>query len=176
MLLPITPDIFDRVQLGGAGRQPLQPDAPFQCGKKFFDQATPVRWQAVPDNEEFARQLPREMPQKINNLFSLDRAVVKSEVEVPESDPGNCREVVPVKVVLQDGSFSTRSPGPNPVRLLGEPAFVDKDYCAPFAARFFLMAGHCFFFQCAMACSSLSRARPTGRWELHPRPRRILQT
>ena len=62
------------------------------------------------------------------------------------------------------------------MRLLAQPAFVDEDDRAPFAARFFLMAGQVRLFHARIARSFRSRARPVGRWGLQPSPTRIFQT
>lgn len=132
--------------------------------------------QAVPDDEQFTRQLPHEMAQKIDDLFGFDRAVIQTKVKVPERNPGNRREIIPVEMVLEDGRLTARSPRAGPMGLLRKTAFIHEYYRPPFPAGFFLMAGHCFFFQWVIAPSFRSRARPTGRWELHPRPRRIFQT
>ena len=62
------------------------------------------------------------------------------------------------------------------MRPLAQSALVDEDEDAPLAERFFLMAGHTFFFQCWICSSLRSRARPTGRCGLHPKSTRIFQT
>ena len=42
--------------------------------------------------------------------------------------------------------------------------------------RAFLISGQRFFFHCRIASSSRSKARPVGRWQLHPNCRNIRQT
>jgi hypothetical protein len=118
----------------------------------------------------------QQVPEEVDNLFGFHGAVIQPEVEVPEGNPGDRRQIVPVEVVLKDRRLASRSPSAGAMRLLGKATFVDKDYRAAFPTRFFLMAGQCFFFHWVIASSSRSKARPTGRWELHPRARRIFQT
>ena len=59
---------------------------------------------------------------------------------------------------------------------LAQSAFVDEEDRAALAERFFLSWGQRTFFHCWIACSSRSRARPVGRWQLQLSLRRMRHT
>jgi hypothetical protein len=85
-------------------------------------------------------------------------------------EPGSDRQTLPIKVVLQNGCLFTGCPGATTMRSLAQSAFVDEDQDTPLPERFFFSAGHTFFFQCRICSSLRSRARPSGRCGLQPRP------
>jgi hypothetical protein len=120
--------------------------------------------------------VPQQVAEELHDLRSPDGPTKKLEVELPPRHSGNRREVVPVKVILQNRSLSSRSPGAADVGSLAQPALVDEDDGPTFLAGFFLMAGQRYLFQCRMASSSRSNARPVGRWQLQPNCPRIRQT
>ena len=66
------------------------------------------------------------MPQKIDHLLGFDRAFVHPEIEVQQRDSSDGGEVVPIEMVLEDRSLSFWSPSPDSMRLLRDPALVDK--------------------------------------------------
>ena len=67
---------------------------------------------------------------------------MESEKEIPESDPGDEGEVLPIEGLLEDGSLSTQRPSARAGGAGAQPAFVDEDDGTAFPAGFFLMAGH----------------------------------
>ena len=116
------------------------------------------------------------MGEEENRLFLADRFFENLEIEVPHGHPGGHRYGLPVEVVLQDGSLTTRRPGATPVGTLTQPAFVDEDDGAPFGSGFFLMPGQVLRFQWSMASSLRSNARPAGRCGLQFSCRNSFQT
>ncbi len=66
--------------------------------------------------------------------------------------------------------------GENVVGQVAQSAFVDEDGSAPLLACLFFIPGHRASFHCWMATSFRWMARPVGRWQPHPRERRIRQT
>ena len=85
--------------------------------------------------------------QKVHDLLLLHRTRIDAKVEVPHREPSRYRQTLPIEVVLQDGCLSARRPSATTMRSLAQSAFVDEDQDAPFPERFFLRAGHTFFFQ-----------------------------
>jgi hypothetical protein len=77
---------------------------------------------------------------------------------------------------LQDRWLPFGGPSPAAVRALAQSAFVDEDDRAALLAGFFLMAGQRCLFQWRICSSFRSKARPVGRWQLHPSEIRIRQT
>ena len=73
---------------------------------------------AVPDNEQSAFDVTLQVFQEIDHLLGLDRTGVEAKVKVPPRQPGDGRELFPVKVELQDRGLAFGTPRPYPVRLL----------------------------------------------------------
>jgi len=176
MVLPVPPQEFDRVQLWGIGRQLLDDNPPSLPRQVLPYQPTAVAGQAVPDDQQLSRQVAREVPQKIDHLWTADRPGIEAEIEVPQGDPGDGRERLPVEVILQDGRLAPWRPGPDPVWALAQPALVYEDDDSPLPRCVPFGAGQRFSFQCWIACSSRSSACPVGRCTLQPRSRRMRQT
>ena len=148
----------------------------FETGDVILNQMAAVRRQTVPYQQQRQTQMSDQGLEKVHYLGLLDRTGIQTKVEVPQREPGGHRQTLPVEVVLQDGRLPARCPSAAAMRPLAQPAFVDEDEDAPFAERFFLRAGHTFFFQCWICSSLRSRARPVGRCGLQWRLTRIFHT
>ena len=109
-------------------------------------------------------------------LGALDGSRIQSKVEAPPGDSGDGRQTLPVEVILQHRCLSSGRPRAIPIRPLAQPAFVHEHYGSTLVSGFFLISGQRFFFHCRIASSSRSKARPVGRWQLHPNCRNIRQT
>jgi hypothetical protein len=168
VLLEVAPDVFGRVQFGRVGRQVLQGNSLAQRADEVMDLPTAVDAGPIPDNQQSPRQLSQQMTQKLNHLGAADGAVEELKIEVADGQAGHDRELLPVEMVLQHGRAASRRPSAHPVRLLAQPALVNKNDQPAFAERFFLMSGQRCRFQRPMARSFRSKARPTGRWQLQP--------
>jgi len=176
MLLAVSPDVFDRIEFRGVGGQALQVDAAVLLGDVVPNQPAAVRRQTIPDDGEQAADVLLEMFEKFDDLRGLDAAGEKSEIEIPNGDACYGRKTVPVEGILQHWSLTTRRPGSDPMRPLAQSAFIHKDEGAALLECFFLIFGQISRFHCKMAGSSRWVARPTGRWQLQPRARKIRQT
>src|SRR5713101_6246143 len=176
VMFPVAPDIFDRIEFRGVGRQALdrQP-APLRADE-LRDQPRPVLRQPVPDHQQLARQVAQQMAEEVDHLGGMNGAGIEPEVEVPPGDAGRRRQHLPVEMMLQYRGLSARRPGPHPMRPFAHSAFVDKDDRAPLAEGFFLIRGHVTLFHCRIACSSRSSALPLGRWQVQLSLRRMRQT
>ena len=163
MLLPVAPNVLDRIQFRRIGGEVLHPQSPALFGKKIASELAFVGRQAVPDDQQRSGNVTQQGLQKVHHLRALDGALLQSEIEVEESDSGGCRDRVPVEVVLQNGSLAARRPSPHAMRSLAYPAFVDEDDRAPFFFGFFFISGQPTRRQRRISSSFLSRARPTGR-------------
>ncbi len=124
--------------------------------------------QAIPHQQDFTRYLPLEMPKEVGQLRGFDGTRIEPEVEAAPSHARRRRKLLPPAGMAQDGSLSARSPGAHHLRTLAQPAFVEEDDDAPVPAGFFLMEGQRYCFQFRMACSSRSKARRAGFWQLQP--------
>jgi hypothetical protein len=168
MLLEVSPDVFDRVQFRSVGRQIERFNLSVQAGEVILNDATTVSGQAIPNEQDRVADLLGEVLHKIAHFLLSHVSFVQSEIELPQCDASSHRQVVPVELVLQDGCHTALGPSANTVRPLAEAALVYEDDDAAFLLGFFLRAGQVFSFQSRMAASFLSRARPTGRWQLQP--------
>lgn len=176
MLFAISPDVFDRVELRCIGRQTLQMDVAVLLSDVVPNQAATVRGQPVPDNRQPAADVLLEVLQEFDHLRSLDAAGKEPEVEIPNGDAGYGRKAVPVERVLQHRSLAPWSPGSDSMGPLAQSAFVHKHYGSALLERFFFISGQRTRFHCRIAGSSRCVARPTGRWQLQPRERKIRHT
>ncbi len=82
---------------------------------------------AIPDDEQFTFDVTLEVLQEINYLLGLDRTGVEAKVKVPPRQSGDGRELLPVKVELQDWGLAFGTPCAYTVWLLAQAAFVDED-------------------------------------------------
>jgi hypothetical protein len=176
MLFAVAPDVLNRIELGSVGGQELDVDRPLLCGDIIPDQTAAMGREPVSDDRQFARKMPAQMAQETHHLRCLDGTGKELEIEVPNRDPGDGREAFPVERILQHRSLPTRGPSPYPVRALTQAALIHEHYGAALLTGFFFIAGHRTCFQRWIAGSFLWVARPVGRWQLHPKERRIRQT
>src|SRR5579863_1529133 len=176
VLLPVGPDILDRVEFRSITRQifDAQPWA-ILIDEVSRDLAL-VRRQPIPYEGQRSWDVEQQRCQKLHHLGTLDRPLVKTEVEVIEGQAGDSRHFVPVEVVLQDGGLAARRPSPHPMRPLAHSAFIEEDDGTAFRPGFFLIPGQLTRFHWRIASSFRSRARPSGRWQLQPRPSSTFQT
>ena len=112
--------------------------------------------------------MPLQVTEKLDDLKALDASGMNLKVETPEGQSANDREAFPVEGFLEDGSLSARRPGARPCGAGAQSAFVDEDEGAPLLAGLFFKSGQTTRFQRAMAFSSRSTARRSGRWQLKP--------
>ena len=96
----------------------------------------------VPYDQELAGNVPQKVLQKIGRLRASYRALMESEKELPERDPGDERVVLPVESFLKKGRLPAPSPGAHAGGPGAQPAFVDEDDGSALAPGFFFMAGH----------------------------------
>ena len=175
VLLPVGPQILDRIQFRGIAGKKLQPKRP-RCWRTKSHTAR-LRWPGSPS--QTISSLPgmwRSRCVRNSMICGLRMAPGKqSEVEVPPGHARHRRQRLPVKVILQHRRLSLRRPGTAAVGALAQSTFVDEDDGPAFFSGFFLISGQRFCFQRRIFSSSRSSARPTGRWQLQPNCRRMRQ-
>ena len=176
MLLAISPDVFHRVEFRSVSRQILQKDLSTLRRHKLAHQTAAMGGQAIPNNRQLGADVSLKMFEKLDHLRGLDAAGEESEVEIPNGDACHGREALPVEGILQHRSLASRSPGSHPVRPLAQAALVHENYGPVLLERFFFISPQRTRFHCRIAGSSRCVARPTGRWQLQPRERKIRQT
>src|ERR1700676_2657505 len=95
--------------------------------------------QAVPNDQQLARQMAHQMFEELDYLRTLDGAGKEPKVKVPPRHPCHCRQSLPVEVVLQHWGLSPRRPGAAAMGPLAEPALVDENYDPALLLAFFLV-------------------------------------
>lgn len=176
MLLEVRPEILDRIELRGVSGQALEPEAAVALGQKRFDWLAAVNRCAVPDHQELAGDVPQEGLEELGGTHSVDAAFEDPEEELPQSDSGDQRELLPVERFLQHRRATAGSPRAHPVGARAQSAFVDEDDGAIFAPRFFFSLGQPCLVHSAIAASFRSIARRVGCWQLRPISRKIHHT
>src|SRR6516225_2567420 len=175
-MFPITPDVLHRIEFRCIGGQ-IVGDQPTILGSdERLRQARLMSRQAIPQHQQFARHMAQQVREKVHHLWSPDSTRIKPEVEVAPGNSSRSRKQFPIKVILQHRGLSPRRPGTYPVGPLAQSAFIDEDDGPLLTQGFFLSCGQRLRFQCRIASSSRSRARPAGRWQLQFSLRRIRHT
>ena len=88
VLLPVSPNVFHRVQLRCVGRQELRCDVPFGELDEFSHQAATVRRQPVPDDQQRAVDVAEQSFQEVDDLKLADGTGIEPEVEAAQCQPG----------------------------------------------------------------------------------------
>jgi len=171
----MTKDVFAGIQFWRVRGKIFQLNTPILTLHKQFDQSTAVRGQPIPDHQQWARNVAQEVTEKFNQLRRPNGSVEQPKVKVPPANAGDQGQYLPIEVILQHRRLSFWCPGAVVVRSLTQSTFVDEDDRPPLALGVFFSSGHRTRFQRRIAFSSRSKALPVGRWQLHPRSRRIRQ-
>jgi hypothetical protein len=128
---------------------------------------------AIPNDQQFARDLAQELLEKDHNLLTANRIVVDFQEQPPcRSHPNNHMQLRITTRNSQNGWFSNWCPGSHQCRKEGKARFVYPDDCPFFVFGFFLISGQVSSRQCSMAESLRWLARSIGFWKLQPIRRR----
>lgn len=168
MRLEMPPHIFNGIEFGRIGGQPLDLNASPGGGNEVFDQKAAMNGSAIPKDQDFSGNMPLEMFQEFNHLKAFDAAGMDLKEKSPQGQAADERKAFPVERLLEHRSLSAWSPGARPGRPRAQPAFVNKDNGSALADRLFFKAGQTSCFQRPIALSSRSTARRSGRWQLNP--------
>src|SRR5713101_5231692 len=101
MVFPVAPEVLHRVEFRSVSGQALQFEPGLLAGDPVLDQAAAVRGQAVPDDQQPAREMAQEMSQKLDHLGTANGSWKEAEIETPPGYPGHRREQLPVEMILQ---------------------------------------------------------------------------
>src|SRR5229473_3119782 len=127
MVFPVAPEVLHRVEFRSVSGQALQFEPGLLAGDPVLDQAAAVSGQAVPDDQQPAREMGQEMSKKLDHLGTANGSRKEPEVETPPGYPGHRREQLPVEMILQHWGLSTRRPRAAAVGSLAQSALVDDD-------------------------------------------------
>src|ERR1017187_317419 len=135
-----------------------------------------MRGQAVPDDQQRFADLTPQGVEELDDLRTLDGSGKEPEVEAPEGNAGNDRELMPVKVILQDWRVAARCPSAHPSGPFAQPGLIYEDDDSALFCGVFFRTGQRVCFHRLIADSSRSSARPEGRWQEKPRETRMRHT
>ena len=127
MLLQVSPDIFCRVEFRGVCGQVEGFYLAFQGRYILLHETTTMPWKPVPNQQNGAVDLFIQVVNEVQDLFLPPAPFVRPKVELPQSHPCSDGEVIPIKLVLQDGRNAALGPCAHPMRSLAEAAFVYED-------------------------------------------------
>jgi hypothetical protein len=168
MMLPVTPDVFHRIELRCIGRQEIDFYSSLRFPHEISDQATAMTTQPVPNHKKVAWNVAHQMRKEFHNLRTANGSRKQPEIESPPGDARNRRNSLPVEMELKHWCLPARRPGTAAVRPFAQTAFVHKYNGLPLQLGFFLSSGHRLFFHRRILSSSRSIARAVGLWQLHP--------
>ena len=96
VLFEIAPDIFGWIEFGRVCRKRGGVNVSPKAFKVFPNEPAAVDHGSVPDNQQFAGELSLEVLQELDDLRTLDGSRVKLKIKIPDSDPADYREFLPV--------------------------------------------------------------------------------
>src|ERR1022692_4958286 len=176
VVFEMSPDVFGGVEFRGIGRELLDLDRALEGFEVLANERRAMRGQAVPDYEQGFADLTPQGVEELDDLRALDRLGKEPEVEAPEGDPGDHRELMPVKVILQDRRLAARCPGAHASWPLAQSGLVYEDDDSALFCGVSFRTGQRVCFQRLIAASSRSSARPEGRWQEKPSETRMRHT
>ena len=117
VMLPMRPEVFDWVQLGRIGWQELQVDGALLALDILAHQSTAMRLEPIPDDQQLSvAQMPPQRSEEDDDLRRPHRALHQLEVDVPEADAGDRRQLFPGEALLQHRLLTLWCPGAHPMR------------------------------------------------------------
>jgi len=168
VLLEVSPDRLNRIEFWSVRRQAGNGQRSILMLQPRVDFAAAMDRCTIPDDQQGALDLTLERGQKLNDLLGANGAGKETEVELPEGQAGNGRDLLPVETVLEHGRASTQAPGARHTGAFGQARLVYEDDGAPFALGFFLNAGQVCRFQRTISPSLRWVARFSGFWQEKP--------
>lgn len=118
VILPISPDAFDRIELRGIRGQGLEGYLTVLGLDMLAHEFGAMGLQALPDDKNLLADGLLQGLQELNNLWTFDRAIEQTEVESPAAQACNNRQLLPTKAVLQDRSLPFGGPSARATRSL----------------------------------------------------------
>ena len=158
------PDVLHGVELGGVGWQELEREPTASAVDQALDGNGLVRSDVVPDHDDPATDVAKQVPEKYENLRSSDRPRTHQDVQLAlRADARDRRELRPAIAVSDDRRLPLRRPGPDARGDQAEAALISEDQRGFQSAGFFLMRRQSSRTQRCTSASFRSMARPVGR-------------
>jgi hypothetical protein len=122
-----------------------------------------------------ARHMAQQVGQELDHLGAPNRAGKQMKVKIPTGHARHRRQRLPVEINIATQASAPSAHMCDSGAASGSVRFRRRRRSCAARLGLFLISGHRFCFQHWIAASSLSRARPVGRWQLHPICRRMRQ-
>jgi hypothetical protein len=175
--LEIAPQVLDRVQLRGIGREVKLP--PLHHIKEHGGMETAMDFGAIPEQEQRSIKVPGELLQESQHRHRVE-VLIDQQLKVQahfapvgtDAQGGDGRDLFVVATnVPEHRGLSAPAPGAAYHRQQKQPALVEKNQPSVQAPGFFLIRGHSCLIQRWMPSSSRSKARRVGRCGVQPSER-----
>lgn len=163
------PDALIGIELGGVRWQGYEAQARLALPQRHQRRAA-MNAGVVPDHEDRSAQVAEHVSDEVSSVDSADVGALPAVEETQalplraDGDRRVDREPVASVVVLEDGRLPARRPGAAHRRDQEEAGFVGEDDPGTQPCGVFFTRGQVEVFQRAMAASSRSMARRSGRW------------
>jgi hypothetical protein len=174
--LEVSPEVFDRIEFRGVGRQVLQMCRAGQDA--FLDELALVGLEAIPDEHDGHAQLTLQVLEEVHRSLGIDVGV-RAESKV-QSDPVACRRdaqcgdggdlLIVLAALPKYRGLSSHAPGAAHQGGHEHPGFVEENEGRSQARGVFFTRGQSCSIQALMRSSSRSSARRVGFWGEKPRP------
>jgi len=175
--LEIAPQVLDRVELRGVGREVKLP--PLHHVKEDLEMETAMNLGAIPDQEQRITKVAGKLLQEPQHRRRIE-VLIDQQLKVQahfaaigtDAQGGDRRDLfVAAANVPEHRGLSAPAPGAAYYRQQKQPAFVEEHQPAAQAPGFFLSCGQSRLIQRWMPSSSRSKARRVGRWGVQPSER-----
>lgn len=167
----LVPYGFVGVEFRRIGRETLQVNSR-ELATEFADRFTLVRLAVVPDHNDLATQVTKQMAEELTPLGWRDVLAVKPAIQSETAARGADRhrgdggDLVVLVAVSDDRSLSARSPRTTNRRDQQVSGFVDKGDIGTQPRRVSFMRGQSRCFHASIAASSRCVARFSGFWQV----------
>ena len=142
MFLQMGPNVFSWIEFWCISWQAFDDDPSASGDDVFGHQLGPVNRGAIPNHHKWLSRMAFQHLQEIDHLRCLDRSWMNTEENPPQADCANHREAFPAESFAKDRCLAPGCPRPHAMGPGAHSSFVDENDQTPFAAGFFLMAGH----------------------------------
>ncbi len=102
VFLDVSPNGVDGIEFGRVGRQACHGDMAVLSLQPGLNLVAAMRSGTVPDDQQRSCDLTFERAEKFDDLLRADRAGKETEIELPERQAGNGRQLLPGKAALKD--------------------------------------------------------------------------
>ena len=141
------PDLFNGIEIGGVGRQPLDIDPASKTFAQTFSSRAMNR-PAIHDQDNAARQTLQKVCHKEFKIVGTD--VFRLEIEIEsqvmafrgDAEGRNSRKPISSVPTVENGGLATWSPSPAYQRLKHKARFVQQNDATAFSSGFFLFGAN----------------------------------